>query len=205
MKKLIRILGALLAVIIGLYPLLYFVFGSKFALRASKPDWLLSNIFWNIGFYTHISAAGSALLVGWLQFNNKLRITSSTTHRVLGKIYVLAAIAGATAGILISFYATGGLVPALGFLSLGMVWLVTTLMGYTAIQKIQIKKHRNLMIYSYACCFSAVTLRLWLPILLFYAPFGTAYPIVAWLCWLPNIVVAWIIIRRTSILNSATS
>lgn len=27
-------------------------------------------------------------------------------------------------------------------------------------------------------------------------PFATAYPIVAWLSWVPNLVVAWMIVRR---------
>ncbi len=48
-----------------------------------------------------------------------------------------------------------------------------------------------MMIYSYAACFAAVTLRLWLPMLTaLFHDFKTAYRIVAWLCWLPNLAVA---------------
>ena len=54
------------------------------------------------------------------------------------------------------------------------------------------------MIYSYAACFAAVTLRIWLPILLkIFGDFIIAYSIVAWLCWVPNIIVANLIVRKT--------
>ena len=53
------------------------------------------------------------------------------------------------------------------------------------------------MIYSYAACFAGAALRIWLPILIaFFGDFIVAYKIVAWLCWVPNLVVANIIIRR---------
>ena len=51
-----------------------------------------------------------------------------------------------------------------------------------------------MMIYSYAACFAAVTLRIWLPILTsILGEFLSAYRIVAWLCWVPNLIVAYII------------
>jgi hypothetical protein len=56
------------------------------------------------------------------------------------------------------------------------------------------------MIYSYAACLAAVTLRLWLPVLsMTFQHFVTAYTIVAWLCWVPNIIVASIIASRIEI------
>jgi hypothetical protein len=53
------------------------------------------------------------------------------------------------------------------------------------------------MVRNVAVTLAAVTLRLWLPVLLgMHVPFDTAYPIVAWLCWVPNLLVAETIIRR---------
>jgi hypothetical protein len=47
------------------------------------------------------------------------------------------------------------------------------------------------MVRNFALTFAAVTLRLWLPgSVLSGVPFEVAYPIVAWLCWVPNLVVA---------------
>src|SRR5690606_7833263 len=101
------------------------------------------------------------------------------------------------AGILIAFFATGGFVSSLGFFCLGMIWLYTTIMAYLSIKKGQVESHQKMMIYSYAVCFSAVTLRIWLPLLIItFGDFITAYMIVAWLCWVPNLLVAYLITRR---------
>jgi hypothetical protein len=53
------------------------------------------------------------------------------------------------------------------------------------------------MIRSYALCFAAVTLRIWLPLFQFALglEFIFAYRIIAWLCWVPNLVVAELIVR----------
>jgi len=54
-----------------------------------------------------------------------------------------------------------------------------------------------MMIYSYAACFAAVTLRIWLPFLtMAFHDFNTGYRIVAFLCWVPNMIVAWFIVQR---------
>ncbi len=43
-------------------------------------------------------------------------------------------------------------------------------MAYIRIRNRRVVQHRNMISYSYACCFAAVTLRLWMPFL--YAIFG---------------------------------
>jgi hypothetical protein len=93
-------------------------------------------------------------------------------------------------------YATGGFIPAAGFIGLSVAWLFTTTSAYTAIKKRNLRLHQEMMIYSYATCFSAVTLRIYLPLLaLYFGNFLTPYSISAWLCWLPNLAVAYLIIK----------
>ncbi len=60
------------------------------------------------------------------------------------------------------------------------------------------------MIISYALCFAAVTLRIWLPILeVVFGDFNTAYIITAWLCWIPNLIGALLFIKhKKSTINS---
>ncbi|PZX94584.1 DUF2306 domain-containing protein [Flavobacterium aquariorum] len=196
-KKGLWILLVSLAIIIGLYPTLYFMIDRKFGLLSSKSTELLTNSFWNIGFYTHIILGGIALLIGWTQFSSKIRIWNLTLHKRIGKIYLVSVIFSSIAGIYISFYATGGLISFLGFICLGIVWFYTTLKAYLYIKNKQIEQHQKMMIYSYAACFAAVTLRIWLPLLTFiYGDFVKAYVIVAWLCWIPNLIVASLITRR---------
>ncbi len=195
--KISKIIIALLAIIIGLYPGLYFFNERKFGLLSSKSDELLANIIWNIGFYTHIILGGIALLIGWLQFNLKLRLRNLSIHRAIGKIYVLCVLPSSLASIGIGFFATGGFITAAGFICLGIIWFTTTLLAYLKIRNRQVELHRKLMIYSYAACFAAVTLRIWLPLLIMiFGDFIIAYTIVAWVSWVPNILVAGLIARR---------
>ena len=188
----------ILSIGVGLYPLLYFIIDRKFGLLGTKSEILLSDLIWNVGFYTHIILGGLALGIGWMQFSNRLRTKRLQLHRTIGKIYVIAVLLSGITGLYIGYHATGGWIPALGFMSLAVVWLYTTTGAFIAIKKGQVDKHQKLMIYSYACCFGAVTLRIWLPLLivLYEGAFIPAYRIVAWLAWVPNILVAYFIIRR---------
>ena len=50
-----------------------------------------------------------------------------------------------------------------------------------------------------ALAFAAVTLRLYLPLAAVAGfSFAEAYPLVAWLCWLPNLVIAERALRRSA-------
>jgi hypothetical protein len=51
------------------------------------------------------------------------------------------------------------------------------------------------MTRSYALTFAAVTLRLYLALAIAAGAVFTAYPYIAWLCWLPNLAVAELLIR----------
>ena len=60
------------------------------------------------------------------------------------------------------------------------------------------------MIRSYALTVAAITLRSYLPILLASGvPYATAYPLVAWMCWIPNLLfIEWLVRRgRTRVAN----
>jgi len=199
-KKIAWFLFAFLAIGVSLYPLLYGYLayvGVEEALRSRKTAELLASIVWNIGFYTHITFGGLALLVGWVQFSKKFRNVNLKRHRLIGKVYVIAVVVSGLTGLYIAFYATGGMVAKLGFGSLAMVWLYTTVRAYQTIKKGDIKKHEIFMIYSYAACFAAVTLRIWLPLLIIgFGDFIPAYRIVAWLCWVPNMVFAFFLVRK---------
>ncbi len=189
------------AISIGLYPLIYFIIDREFGLLASKSDELLANFMWNTGFYGHILFGGLALLVGWVQFNKKFRNSNLRRHKIIGKIYIIAVMISGTCGVYIAFYATGGIISSIGFICLGVLWLFTTYMAYRAAKNKDIDLHQGFMIYSYALCFAAVTLRIWLPTLTyFFGDFTIAYRIVAWLCWVPNLVFAFFWVRKKGLL-----
>ena len=84
---------------------------------------------------------------------------------------------------------------------LATLWLLATGTAYRHIRAGDRVSHRRWMIRSYALTFAAVTLRIYLPLsLAFGLPFGPAYQTIAWLCWVPNLVVAeWIILRQRAV------
>ncbi len=150
-----------------------------------------------MAFYGHIIFGGLALLSGWSQFSKKLRAKKLQLHRSLGKFYVISVLASGLCGIYLGIYATGGIIPSVGFISLGVVWLFTTIRAYVAVRNKDMSLHQGMMIYSYAACFAAVTLRIWLPFLtIVFGEFLLAYKIVAWLCWVPNMVFAHLWVRK---------
>ena len=87
--KIFRSLISVLAIIIGLYPIIYFLIDRRFGLLSTKSAVLLENIGWNIGFYIHIIFGGIALLIGWIQFNPKIRAKYIRLHKIIGKLYLV--------------------------------------------------------------------------------------------------------------------
>jgi uncharacterized membrane protein len=195
--KILKILMAALAVFVGTYPFKYFFGDRNFGLLQFKTEAVLTSPFWNIGFYSHIIPGGIALLIGWIQFNKRIRTKRLTWHRAIGKVYVCAALLSSLAGIYIACYATGGIIASSGFICLGLFWFYSTYKGYSLIREKNIDAHQEMMIYSYAACLAAVTLRIYLPILSFvFHDFIKAYLLVAWISWLPNLAVAFYIIKQ---------
>lgn len=90
---------------------------------------------------------------------------------------------------------------------MGVLWLVTGWRAYRAIRRGDVASHRAWMIRNYALTYSAVTLRVWLLLLLaplwlgvpwgFAETFANAYAALPLVSWLPNLVFAeWLIRRR---------
>lgn len=58
------------------------------------------------------------------------------------------------------------------------------------------------MTRSFALTLAAVTLRIYLPLLASQMSFLTAYLIVSWVCWVPNLLAAeWLVATRGSRIN----
>ena len=145
-----------------------------------------------VGIYTHIFAAALALALGPLQFSTRLRQRRPMLHRWLGRIYLgIGVLFGGTAGLYVAQFAYGGVVGQLGFGVLAALWLYTGARAYLAIRSGAIAVHRTWMVRNFALTFAAVTLRLYLGLSgVAGIEFSVAYPIIAWLCWVPNLAVA---------------
>ena len=193
-KKISFSLLAILAILFSLMPFAFYFYDITFGIINTKSLEVLSNLTWKITFHIHIISAGIALSIGWILFVPKIRNKYMSFHKIIGNTYFISAIISSLASIFISLYDTGGKIQIIGFTILGIIWFYTTLMGFFYIKCEEFKLHQKMTVFSYSACFSGVTLRIWLPLLeLIFDDFNTTYATVAWLCWIPNLIVAFII------------
>ena len=148
---------------------------------------------------THIITSMLAILIGPFQFLPGLRKGRLLkVHRWLGRTYMLSILFGGLSGLYMARFAYGGIITELGFASLGVLWLYTGYRAYRHIRNKDLEAHRRWMIRNYALTFAGVMLRVWAPLSIgMGADFTTAYIIIGWACWVPNLIVAEWIIRRT--------
>ncbi|HVW16305.1 MAG TPA: DUF2306 domain-containing protein [Mucilaginibacter sp.] len=203
LKYLLWIVFGFFALSIGFYPVIYYLVDMHGkGLFASKTPELLANQVWHTAFYIHITFGGIAMLTGWTQFSPRIRNNYTSIHRTLGKIYVFAVMLSSLAGFYIAMFASGGIISVLGFGMLAASWFFTVTKAYSLILKKQFKEHENWMIRNYALTFAAFTLRIYLPLStqLMHWDFTTSYRIISWACWVPNLVIAQIIINKRALI-----
>lgn len=153
----------------------------------------------SIGIYLHIFPSLVALVLGPFQFNEKFRTTKINLHRSLGKVYLLCILVGGLSGLYMSQFSFGGTISHLGFALLAILWIFTGYKAYSSIIRKMVLAHYHWMIINFALTFAAVTLRIGLGIGFGSGmPFEVFYPYLAWLCWVPNLLIALVIIRKVS-------
>ena len=151
-----------------------------------------------LALYAHLCGGAVALALGPWQFSRRTRRRAPVVHRWTGRSYLAAVGVGGLGALALAPISQHGLVTHVGFGLLALLWLVSTGTAYLRIRAGDIRAHRRWMIRSYALTFAAVTLRIYLPLSAIAGiPFPDAYQVVAWLCWVPNLVVAeWVVIGR---------
>jgi len=181
-----------LSLAIGAYAVA--VVASNFALMAGE---VAANRFPSpLGLRIHIVASGLALLIGPFQFNRALRNRHPRVHRWMGRTYVTACFVGGLAGGAIALFSSSGLVAGFGFLGLAIAWLLCTTRALVAVRAHDYVTHQRWMIRSFALTFAAVMLRIYIPVALATGiGYEASYPAIAWLCWVPNLVVAQLLVR----------
>jgi uncharacterized membrane protein len=156
----------------------------------------------------HIAGGMGALLTGPWQFSQKLRARWLNLHRWLGRFYLLEVALGSIAGFAMATVSEQGLPTHLGFGMLAVLWFFTGLQAYRMVRAGNIVAHRQWMIRNFALTLAAVTLRNYLPLMLFalHWSFRSSYVTVSWLCWVPNLLIAeWMLRRRARSLEGAAA
>lgn len=141
--------------------------------------------------WTHFIGGAIAIVIGAFQLNTFVRKKSITLHRTLGRIYVIAIACSGVTGLTLAINSIGGIYAQSGFGLMAAVWLFTTLNAYRVVRMGNIKAHEQWMIRSYAITLGGVTLRVYLGLsVLMNLSFMDTYPVIAWLCWVPNLLLA---------------
>ena len=156
-----------------------------------------------LAFFAHVGLAPVALALVPLQFWRGSRVRRPALHRWLGRIYAVTIIMAGMGGILMALGTNAGPVAMVGFGLLGVAWIWTTAVAVWHIRNKRITQHKAWMIRSAALTLAAVTLRLEMPILAITVGLEVGYPLVAWLCWVPNLLIAEWMLRRRPVMGAA--
>ncbi|MEM7099421.1 MAG: DUF2306 domain-containing protein [Pseudomonadota bacterium] len=138
----------------------------------------------------HVLGGGTILILGGFQFWASFRTRQPRWHRISGRIYLILVAIGGVAGLFLATRSMGGLVAHFGFGMLAVIWLFTGWQAYAAIRRGDVPSHRAWMIRNYALALAAVALRIYLGLFsVAPVPFDQAYQAVAWISWVPNLVI----------------
>lgn len=145
----------------------------------------------------HVAGAMTALAVGSVQFLPRFRRGARPPHRWTGRVYVVGCLVGGAAALVLAPGSFAGPIATVGFSSLGLLWIGVTVLGWRAAVQGLLVDHRRWMIRSWALTLAAVTLRLYLPLVMIMdLPFVPWYRAISFLCWVPNLIAAEFWLRR---------
>jgi len=175
------------------------VYSARYLLHPPRtPAQALGNPLGVPWLFIHVAGAVAALVLGSFQFLPALRRGSRPPHRWVGRLYVMGCLIGGAAGLILAFGSSAGPIASAGFGGLAVIWIVVTLLGWRAVLQGRFADHRRWMIRSWALTLAAITLRLYLPLVMALdLPFLPWYRAISFLAWVPNLIAAELWLRRT--------
>lgn len=189
---------AFFLVLMILITLPYFAFDDHTAFLRIKQS-VINNSVWKTAFYVHVLTSCFSIIAGFTQFSKQIQRKNATLHRGIGKMYVVVVLLlSGPSGFVMALYANGGILSQVAFTILSVLWMYCTYKAFDAARNRDFIDHEKFMIRSFALTLSAITLRAWkyILVLTFRPPPMDAYMIVAWLGWVPNLIIAEIIVSR---------
>lgn len=139
----------------------------------------------------HLAVGALVIVLAPLQLSARLRRRFIALHRWAGRAYASGVVASGLAGLALASVSQGGTPAHLGFGALSVAWIFSTVLGVHRIRTGDLSSHRRWMLRSFALTFAAVTLRIYIPLgVVLGLPTEPSYQVIAWLCWVPNLLVA---------------
>ena len=158
---------------------------------------ILQNAFARPWLAVHVAGAATALLIAPAQFVARVRRARPGAHRMLGRIYVVGCVVGGVGGLILAPGSTAGPIATAGFGVLAALWIFATVRAWRLAVQRRFVEHRAWMLHSFALTFAAVTLRIGLVVLpLAGMSFLDAYRALAFLSWIPNLLVVELLLAR---------
>jgi hypothetical protein len=154
---------------------------------------------WRYAFYVHVCTSIFVLFLGIFQFIKRLVYGWPRLHRLIGMSYVvIVCLLSGPSGLIMGYYANGGLYARISFVTLSILWMGFTGYAYILATRRDIITHQAYMLRSYALTLSAVTLRSYAFILPMFVHMRgrDEYILIAWLSWIPNLIIAELLIRK---------
>jgi uncharacterized membrane protein len=164
----------------------------------TKSDETNDSPVFRLGFYVHITTSLVVLVAGLLQFLPFIISRGALLHRNLGKTYVVGILALAgPSGLILAYFANGGLVAQVGFTLQCVVWWLCTWRAYRAARERQWPAHVDWMLRSYAVTLAALALRgeSFLMYYLFETKPIETYLTVTWLSWVGNLILMEVLLE----------
>lgn len=207
---LLRLGAAGLCLIVAVAAVLpYMTFNPEYFNLATKR-FALEPPFRQVALYLHAISGGVALSIGPFQFFERFRHRRPVFHRLCGLVYMACIVLGSVSAFIMAPGMVSGVSGESSLILLGILWLWTGWQGVANAIRGRVDQHRKWMIRNFSLTFAAVTLRLWLLLMLlllwpslgrhyggdFGRMFIDAYSMIMWLSWVPNIVLAEWILRR---------
>jgi uncharacterized membrane protein len=152
-----------------------------------------------IGISTHIIASALALLLAPIQVSSRVRRRWPAAHRWMGRAYLGLGVApGGLAGLYMGTLSSRGGVARGGFICLALLWLYTGWNAYRTIRCGDVSGHRRWILRNVSLTGGAILLRVYMGLFgVAGVSFEISYPIIAWLAWVPNLVLMELWLRRS--------
>jgi uncharacterized membrane protein len=157
---------AILAIFIALFTLIssrYFTHdGDKFFPAGEfYENQTAKYLTYYVPFILHVGCGLTTMILGPFLIHARLRNRFLGAHRLLGKVYLAAAVVGAIDSFYFSFHVFGGLSPMLAGWVKAVLWLVAAVSAWVTIRRRDVKKHRVWVLRSYALAVEPIAFKLW--------------------------------------------
>jgi uncharacterized membrane protein len=187
---------------------LYFIIDSAIPFLPYNQNQFKAEGFWpNFAPFllVHIIFGLTALVLGPFQFIPAIRRNYPRTHRLTGKIYLIAVLVAGSDSLYISVnkIIIGEKTIAYGFglFLLAVVWLMCSGMAYWAVRSRNFVQHREWMVRSFVITCAFTTFRLFAKLLIerFGLPPQPTFDTMAWACWAAPLVVTEVFLQAAKI------